>query len=293
VRAASNDFLGTVVCKCLCALRNRACGVDHVVEHKAGLALDVADDVHYFHHVCLGTAFIYDCEGRIELACHCAAAGNTAYVGAYHDEVVVFVKPLLFEILCQKGHTHQVVHRHIEETLQLAAVQVHCQYAVCACRLQNVRNQFSRNGVTCAGLAVLASVAEVRNYRRNTSGRSALQGVDDDKQFHKVVVYRTACGLHHKHVAAADGFLDVDGSFTVAEFSYFDFAELQVQLLANLFRQLNAGVACKNLDCTVRLIQHDYPFDDSKYFRASLARLSRKPERLYTSPLSYFVVTLF
>ena len=43
----------------------------------------------------------------------------------------------------------------------------------------------------------------------------------------------------------------------------------------------------------VRLIQHDYPFDDSKYFRASLARLSRKPERLYASPLSYFVVTLF
>ena len=58
MRGARVNFFRAVVHKSLCAVTDRAGGVDHVIEHKATFALDVSDNVCDFRHVGFGAPLI-------------------------------------------------------------------------------------------------------------------------------------------------------------------------------------------------------------------------------------------
>ena len=82
-----------------------------------------------------------------------------------------------------------MVHRNIEESLNLRCVQIDQQGPVRTGRTQQIRHQLGRNRHARPVLAVLPCVAVVRHYNRNPAGRCALQRVDHDQQFHQVLIH--------------------------------------------------------------------------------------------------------
>ena len=130
----------------------------------------------------------------------------------------------------------QVVHRDVEEALDLVGVQVHGQHPVRAGTGDQVGHQLGGDGVAGLGLAVLAGVAEVGDDGGDAPGGGPAEGVDHDEQFHEVVVHRRAGGLNDEYIGAADGLIDGDVVFPIGKRAHLGVPQLGAHLPADGFR---------------------------------------------------------
>ncbi|MNE42221.1 hypothetical protein D3C80_1363330 [compost metagenome] len=74
------------------------------------------------------------------------------------------------EVLGQNGNAQQVIHRNIEEALNLHSMKVHSNDTVRACLLNQVRYQLGRNRITGTCFTVLTRISVVRNYHVDALG---------------------------------------------------------------------------------------------------------------------------
>ena len=107
-----------------------AAGIHHVVQQDDVLAPHVADDVHDLGGVGLLAALVHDGQGHVQLLGKGPGPGHRAHVGGDHHGVVMAVRVLLGEVVHKDGGAQQVVHRDVEEALDLVGVQVHGQHPV-------------------------------------------------------------------------------------------------------------------------------------------------------------------
>lgn len=63
------------------------CRIDDIVDEDAGLAFDIANDIHDFSNARAGTAFFDDGNGRTDPVSQVTSTGYTAEVRRYDDEV--------------------------------------------------------------------------------------------------------------------------------------------------------------------------------------------------------------
>ena len=124
------------------------------------------------------------------------------------------VDPALWWPPAEKGW---LKHARSDLTNGLAGVEIHGQHAGSAGTGDHVGHELGRDGRARAGLAVLPGIAEIRDHRGDALGGGPLQRVDDDQEFHQVVVGGERGRLHHEHVLAADILLDLDEDFHVVE----------------------------------------------------------------------------
>ena len=110
----------------------------------------------------------------------------------------------------------EVVHREVEETLDLVGVEVAGHQGVRAGGLEHVRDELRADGHAGLVLAVLAGPAEVRQYGDHLVGGGALGGVDGQKELHQVVGGREG-RLDDEASSSADAFHEERHEFTVAE----------------------------------------------------------------------------
>ena len=82
----------------------------------------------------------------------------------------------------------QVVDWHVEEALDLAGVQVHCDYMVASRRLQHVRHQLCRDGRARSIFFVLACVGEVGDHGGDASRGGGFACGEDDEELHEPVI---------------------------------------------------------------------------------------------------------
>ena len=150
------------------------------------------------------------------------------------------------EVLHKHGGAHQVVHRDVEEALDLVGVQVHSQHPVGPRPGDQVGHQLGGDGVTGLGLAILPGVAKVGDDGGDPAGAGPPEGVDHDQQLHQVVVHRGAGGLHHEHVGAPDRLIDGDEVLPVGEGAGLGVAQGDAELLADALGQGPVGAAGKN-----------------------------------------------
>ena len=248
---AGIDGLGAGIHQGLCRVAQGTGGVHHVVVEDAGLAPDVADDVHDLANVGLLAALIHDGKAHVDLAGEGAGPAHGADIGGDHHEIVV-VKLLLGElvhiVLDEGGAAQQMVQRDVEEALDLGGVEVHGQDPVGAGGGEHIGHQLGGDGVTGLGLAVLAGVAEIGDNGGDTAGGSAAAGVDEDQQLHEPVVDGLAGGGDQVDVAAADGLVDGHGHLAVGEGLQGAAADGQAQLGAQGLGKFLAGVAVEDLD---------------------------------------------
>ena len=141
----------------------------------------------------------------------------------------------------------QIVHRDVEEALDLVGVEVHGEHPVRAGPGDEVGHQLGGDGVAGLGLAVLPGIAEVGDDGGDAPGGGPLQRVDHDEQLHQVVVYRGAGGLHYKYVGTADGLKDGYKIFAVGKGAGLRIAQGNAQFLANIPGQGLTGAAGEDL----------------------------------------------
>ena len=185
MRAASVNFFRSVFVKCFRALTNGACGVYHIVNHKASLALNVADYVHNFNLICLRAAFIYDSHRAIEFSRNVSRSRNRTYVGRYDHEIVVDV---FLEVFIKDRSADKVIDGNIEEALNLICMEIHGKNSVRTRGSYNVRNEFCGDRISRLCFSVLTSITEIRHNRRYSSRRRSSRRVDHDEKFHEVIV---------------------------------------------------------------------------------------------------------
>ncbi len=110
-----------------------------------------------------------------------------------------------------------MVHRKIEEALQLRRVEVQRQHALIPRLGDEVGHQLCRDRRAALVLAVLPPVPEVRDHRRDPLGRRAPQRIRVDQHLHQVVIHRLAGRQHHEAVPAAHILLERHEQFAVRE----------------------------------------------------------------------------
>ena len=104
---------------------------------------------------------------------------------------------LLPHIAEQHRRRIHVVHRDIEESLDLVGVQIDRQQAIDARARNHVRHQLRRDRhAHRARPAILARIAEIRNHRGDARGRSTPARVRHHQQLHQVIVRRRRRRLH-------------------------------------------------------------------------------------------------
>ena len=225
-----------------------AAGVHHVVEEDAVLVPHVADDVHDLAAVGLLPALVHDGQIHVQLLGKGPGPGHRAHVGRDHHHVLALGAVLLGVVVHKDGVARQIVHRNVEEALDLGGVQVHGQHPVRARGGEHVGHQLGGDGVTGLGLAVLPGIAEIRDDGGDAAGGGTLHCVDHDQQLHEAVIDRLAGALHDEHVHAADGLVDGDGALAVGKRRDRALAQGDAEVLADHVRQVGVGRAGEHLD---------------------------------------------
>ena len=251
VGGAGIDLLGAELHQGVGGVAQRTGGVHHIIVQNAGLALDVADDVHDLALVGSLAALVHDGQVHVNLLSEVTGTGDRADVGRNNNELIVvagLLGELVHVVLHEGGGAQQVIQGNVEEALNLAGVQVHGQDTVGAGHGDHVGHQLGGDGIAALGLAVLTGVAEVGDDGGDAAGGSTAAGIDHDQQLHQVVIDGLAGGLNQENVGAADGLLQGNGSFAVGKSLHNTLAHGQAQLLADGLSKLLVGVAAENLD---------------------------------------------
>ena len=270
MRTARIDLRRARVLQRLRALADRARGIDHVVDHKASLARNVADDVHDLHDVRLGAALVDDGDGNAEFFGYLSRALDAADIGR-NDHVDI---PLSGEIVVKGRAAQQIIDGDIEKALNLFRMKVHGKYSVRARRRNEIGHQLCGDGIARTRLSVLTRIAEIRNHRRDSARAGTLGRVDHDQKLHEVIVDGRAGGLNNKQIPAANRLLDVNTDLAVGERGNFDAPELGIELVCNRFRQRTVRITGEQLDF-IAVSYHEVP---SFIFYPPRGALCRVPE---------------
>ena len=150
------------------------------------------------------------------------------------------------EVVHEERAAQEVVHRDVEEALDLGGVEVHGEHPVGPGGGEHVGHQLGGDGVTGFGLPVLPGIAKVGDHRGDAPGGGPLEGVNHHQQFHQVVVDRGAGGLDHEHVGPTDGFIDGDEALAVGKAAALHVPQGQAELLANGLGQGAVGIAAED-----------------------------------------------
>src|SRR3954454_24456374 len=131
--------------------------IHQVIHYQAILPAHIADNVHYFRHVDVRAALVYNRQRTIqplgEGTCTLYAAG----IRRNHRHVSPPVTVL--EILDHHWRSKQVVDRNIKKTLDLSCVEIEGQNPVGTRPFKQTRYQFSRNRHARAILAILPRIS--------------------------------------------------------------------------------------------------------------------------------------
>ena len=178
-------------------------------------------------------------------------ACNGANVRGNNYELIVVVLAfgeLIEVVLNECWVAQQMIHRNVEEALDLRCMQVHSQDAVSTGSGDHVGNQLSGDRIAALGFTILTGIAKVGDHGGNAAGRSTAAGIDHNKQLHQVIVDRLAGGLNQEHICATNCFKQGNSYFAVSKSFDFAVAQGQTQFLTNCLCKGRVGVTAENLD---------------------------------------------
>ncbi len=144
-----------------------------------------------------------------------------------------------------------MVHRNVEEALNLGRVQVHYQGAIGPSGGEQVGNQLGGDGNTGLVFAVLAGISKVRNHGGDASRRGALEGVNHQQELEQMLVHRIAGGLHQENIGAAHVFHNLHVDFAVRKAGDVGLPARHVEEGADLIGKRNIGGAGEDLELIV------------------------------------------
>ncbi len=182
--------------------------IDDVVDEQAGLAGDIADDIHDFQFAGALAALVDDGERRIDAFGECPCAHDAADIG--RDDHQIVERHSFLDVAHHHRRREEIIGRNIEEALDLAGVKIDSQHPIGSCMGDHIGHKLGRNRCARPRLAVLPRVAEIRNDRGDPPRRGPAQRIGHDQNLHEVVIGREGRQLDDECVLAADILLDFD-----------------------------------------------------------------------------------
>ena len=145
-----------------------------------------------------------------------------------------------------------MVHRDVEEALDLVGVQVAGHHTVCSRRAQKVGDELCADGHSRTVLTVLARPAKVRHHGDNLVGRSPLGSIDGEQKLHQVVCRRDG-RLKNEYGSAPDAFFKLRLKLTVAERSGHELAQMKrIVVVRSECVEMADHLVCEVLRCPAR-----------------------------------------
>ena len=242
VGAGDDDVLGAGFLQHTNGACDGAAGVDHVVEKHTGVTRNVTNNAVGNDLVgdVDGTSLVNESEREIAEGVSPLLSGlHTAGIRGHNNGVSHVV--VLLDVVGEDRHGVHVIHRAVEEALNLVGVEVDSNDAVGTCDLEEVGDEASGDGLAAAVLLVLASVGVEGHDRGDALCRATLQRIDHDELFHDVFVHGLRVGLDYECIRASDGFFEADEDLTVGEVTCGRGGELDTELLGHCFAE--GGVA--------------------------------------------------
>ncbi len=243
MRRRHDDILRTVREQGVRRRTDRATRVDHVVDQHTHPALDVTHDLVHrdlVRHV-LVTPLVHDRQRRVQPVAPTVGDPHPTRVRR-HDRQLGPVD-LRTHVVRQDRQREQVVHRTVEEALDLVRVQIHREDPVRTRRLHQIRDQPRRDRLTALVLLVLTGIPVERHDHRDRTGRRALQRVQHDQLLHDPLVDRSRVALDQEAVRATCRLLEPHIDLTVGEIERLRRHETDSQLMGDLLGQLGVGAA--------------------------------------------------
>ena len=154
-----------------------------------------------------------------------------------------------------------MIHRDVEETLNLSRVEVQAHHARRAGRDEKVGHHLGRQRDPSLLLAILARIAEVGHHDVDVAGRGAMKRVDREQQLHQVVVDRRAGRLDDKTIRAPHVIENLYGGLFVGKPRNFQRSFFDLQNLADFFGKMTARGPAEDHQFTFA-----DPFHDQAWF---------------------------
>lgn len=181
-----HDLGGSIFREDLRGLGEGAAGVGHVVHQNGDLVPDVSDQHHAADDVGAGALLVDEREALVEAVGYRSRPLGTAGIGTDNDNVLV--AQVLLDPSQDAGLCVQVVDGHVEETLDLAGVQVHGDDVVASGGNQHVCDELGGYGSSALVLLVLSGIGKVGKDGGDAAGAGGTAGVDHDEKLHEAVV---------------------------------------------------------------------------------------------------------
>ena len=120
-------------------------------------------------------------------------------------------------MLEQHRHRKKVVHRPVEEALNLSGVQVDAHDSVSSCCFEQIGDEPRGDGLPSASLLVLAGVGIEGGDHGDAFSAGALECIHHDELFHQPFINRGAVGLDDEGIAASHAVAVAGIDFTVGK----------------------------------------------------------------------------
>ena len=117
-------------------------------------------------------------------------------------------------------------------------MNVNTHDAVCACRLEQIRHQTSRDGFATTTLFVLAAIGIERSHDGDALGRRPLERIEHNELLHDPLVDRCAVRLQDKHISATDALAIARVNLTVCERAQVRLGHLNAEVRCDVIREL-------------------------------------------------------
>ena len=239
MRTRRKDALCSALLECLCALAERTCRIDNVIDEERRLALNLTNEVHDLCAARARTTLLDDCDRRMEEVRHDARTRNAAEIRRDNNQIL---NRLLAEVARKHGSRCEVIDGNIKESLNLTRMEVDRHNAGHTRRRHEIGDEFCRDWLASARLAILTRIGVVRDNRRNAVCRRAFARIREDQQLHEVVIDGKARRLDDEDVLPANALLDHHLNLAVVELPDESLAERYADTFRNILCQLWIGI---------------------------------------------------
>jgi hypothetical protein len=138
-----------------------------------------------------------------------------------------------------------------EEPLNLVGVQVQRDVPVGPSDADHVGDEAGGDGHPGLVLFIRPRVGQVRDDRRNPVRGCPTQRVQEDEQFHDILVHGRGSGLNQEDVLPANAFVETDEDVLVGEPDDVPPGEGDSQVVADLLGQFRATATAEQFDHAV------------------------------------------
>ncbi|MBT9171223.1 MAG: hypothetical protein DDT18_01595 [Actinobacteria bacterium] len=144
--------MGTCDINFLCSFRekifgagdNRPSGVDEIIDDNDRFISNISDHVEHCRHVMGRSPLVHYSQGGMKPVRKFGGPLDSSYVWRDYCRIL---KILFFKIGCQKRYGGQMIHGHVEKSLNLAGMEIHGQHPICTGCAYQISQKFGSYGL--------------------------------------------------------------------------------------------------------------------------------------------------